>query len=44
MDQMVGGVGMRRGRRSFSEINAGDALDFWRVPIVKKKDYCYMQR
>ncbi len=37
MDQMVGGVGMRRGRRSISEINAGDALDFWRVLLADKE-------
>ena len=38
MDQMVGGVGMRRGRRSFSEINAGDALDFWRVLLANREE------
>ena len=38
MDQMVGGVGMRRGRRSFSEINAGDALDFWRVLLASREE------
>jgi uncharacterized protein YbjT (DUF2867 family) len=30
-DKLVGGVGMRRGRKSGTEIAAGDALDFWRV-------------
>ncbi|HEY5369645.1 MAG TPA: SDR family oxidoreductase [Hanamia sp.] len=38
MDQMVGGVGMRRGRRSISEINAGDALDFWRVLLASREE------
>ena len=38
MDQMVGGVGMRRGRRSDSEIFAGDSLDFWRVLIANKTE------
>jgi uncharacterized protein YbjT (DUF2867 family) len=38
MDQMVGGVGMRRGRKSDMEIFAGDALDFWRVLIANKKE------
>jgi len=38
MDQMVGGVGMRRGRRSDSEIFAGDSLDFWRVLIANKQE------
>lgn len=31
MDKMIGGVGLRRGRRSPTEIYPGDALDFWRV-------------
>lgn len=31
LDKLVGGVGLRRGRTSPSDINAGDALDFWRV-------------
>jgi uncharacterized protein YbjT (DUF2867 family) len=38
MDQMIGGVGMRRGRRSISEISAGEALDFWRVLIASKQE------
>lgn len=38
MDQLTGGVGMRRGRRSASEINPGDALDFWRVLLASKQD------
>ena len=31
MDRAVGGVGLRRGRRSATEIRLGDAVDFWRV-------------
>jgi uncharacterized protein YbjT (DUF2867 family) len=31
MDQMIGGVGLNRGRRHPTEIQAGDAIDFWRV-------------
>ncbi|SDB32484.1 Uncharacterized conserved protein YbjT, contains NAD(P)-binding and DUF2867 domains [Desulfonatronum thiosulfatophilum] len=31
MDRMVGGVGLRRGRRHPTELRVGDALDFWRV-------------
>lgn len=38
MDQLAGGVGMRRGRRSATEIRAGEALDFWRVLIASKKE------
>jgi uncharacterized protein YbjT (DUF2867 family) len=33
IDKMVGGVGLRRGRRNVAELNPGDALDFWRVLI-----------
>jgi uncharacterized protein YbjT (DUF2867 family) len=38
MDQMVGGVGMRRGRKSDTEIYAGESLDFWRVLIANKTE------
>ena len=31
IDQMVGGVGLSRGRRCPFELRVGDALDFWRV-------------
>jgi uncharacterized protein YbjT (DUF2867 family) len=31
LDSLVGGVGMRRGRRHPDELRVGDALDFWRV-------------
>lgn len=34
-DRMVGGVGMRRGRRHPTEVRAGDAVDFWRVERVE---------
>jgi uncharacterized protein YbjT (DUF2867 family) len=37
MDKMVGGVGLRRGRTNIESINAGDALDFWRVLIADKE-------
>lgn len=35
MDQLVGGVGLRRGRRHPEDLLVGDALDFWRVLDVK---------
>ncbi len=35
LDRLVGGVGMRRGRRHPREVRAGDALDFWRVEAVE---------
>ncbi|MBL7706607.1 MAG: SDR family oxidoreductase [Taibaiella sp.] len=38
LDQLAGGVGMRRGRRSDTEIASGDALDFWRVLIADKAE------
>ena len=38
MDRFVGGVGLRRGCTSASDIHAGDALDFWRVLIADKKN------
>lgn len=38
IDQLFGGVGMRRGRKSDSEIESGDALDFWRVLLADKKE------
>jgi uncharacterized protein YbjT (DUF2867 family) len=31
MDQLVGGPGLRRGRRDPENLRYGDALDFWRV-------------
>jgi hypothetical protein len=31
LDRLVGGVGLRRGRRHPTQIGVGDALDFWRV-------------
>lgn len=34
LDRMVGGVGLRRGRRHPMELRPGDALDFWRVEAV----------
>ncbi len=34
MDRLVGGPGLRRGRRSSDELRLGDALDFWRVTAI----------
>ena len=36
LDKMVGGVGLRRGRRSPTELKPGDALDWWRVIMANK--------
>lgn len=38
IDQFFGGVGMRRGRRSDTDIYIGDALDFWRVLIADREE------
>lgn len=35
IDRLVGGVGLRRGRRHPTEVRVGDALDFWRVEAVE---------
>jgi uncharacterized protein YbjT (DUF2867 family) len=36
MDRLIGGTGLRRGRRHPKELYPGDALDFWRVLEVEK--------
>jgi uncharacterized protein YbjT (DUF2867 family) len=36
LDKLVGGVGLRRGRRSPTKLRAGDPLDFWRVLVADK--------
>jgi uncharacterized protein YbjT (DUF2867 family) len=36
LDRLVGGIGMRLGRRSPTELRVGDALDFWRVETVER--------
>lgn len=38
LDQLMGGVGMRRGRKSDTEIAAGETLDFWRVLLASKDE------
>jgi hypothetical protein len=35
LDRLIGGVGMRRGRRHPDELRVGDVLDFWRVEAVE---------
>lgn len=34
LDKFAGGVGLRRGRRSPTDLRAGDQLDFWRVLVA----------
>lgn len=35
-DRLIGGVGLRRGRRDPDRLRVGDALDFWRVEAVEQ--------
>jgi len=39
LDRMVGGVGLRRGRRDPSHLRIGDSVDFWRVENVVKDEH-----
>ncbi len=34
LDRLLGGAGLRRGRRDADHLAAGDALDFWRVAAI----------
>ena len=45
LDRMVGGVGMRRGRRHPDNLRVGDTLDFWRVEGVSRAvpSYCALR-
>ena len=36
MDQLVGGPGLRRGRRDPARLRHGDAVDFWRVEDIQE--------
>jgi hypothetical protein len=35
LDTLVGGVGLRRGRRDATRLRVGDCLDFWRVEEIE---------
>ncbi|MHB1306369.1 MAG: SDR family oxidoreductase [Limisphaerales bacterium] len=35
VDRLLGGVGMRRGRRDPQDLRVGEALDFWRVEVAE---------
>ncbi len=37
IDKLFGGIGLRRGRTSPTNLEAGDALDFWRVIFANKE-------
>ncbi|MET9379089.1 SDR family oxidoreductase [Streptomyces sp. NPDC002992] len=36
LDRLVGGVGLRRGRRDAGRLRVGDSLDFWRVEEIER--------
>ncbi len=36
LDRLIGGVGLRRGRRSEGALRPGDAVDFWRVEAIEE--------
>ena len=36
LDLLIGGVGMRRGRRSDTSLRVGDTIDFWRVETLEE--------
>ncbi len=36
VDRLIGGVGLRRGRRDPQSVRVGDAIDFWRVEAVEE--------
>ena len=39
LDTLVGGVGLRRGRRHPTQLRAGESLDFWRVEEIDRGRY-----
>ncbi len=43
LDLLVGGVGVRRGRRDPDELRAGDTLDFWRVERYERPYHLRLQ-
>jgi len=44
LDRIVGGVGMRRGRRHPTELGVGDVVDFWRVEAIEPLRLLRLQR
>ncbi len=43
LDSMVGGVGLRRGRRHPEDIRKGESLDFWRVVDIEPGSSLHLQ-
>ncbi|MGA1933383.1 SDR family oxidoreductase [Arcobacter sp. YIC-464] len=38
LDKLIGGVGLKRGRRSQDELRVGESLDFWKVVDIKQNE------
>mgnify|MGYP003387035499 CR=1 FL=1 len=38
LDKMIGGVGLKRGRRDQNNLRIGDSLDFWKVVDIKENE------
>ena len=38
LDKLIGGVGLKRGRRSQDDLRVGESLDFWKVVDIKKDE------
>lgn len=38
IDKIIGGVGLKRGRRSQDELRVGESLDFWKVIDIKENE------
>lgn len=38
LDKIMGGVGLRRGRKNTKNISAGESLDFWRVIYASREE------
>lgn len=43
IDQLIGGPGLKRGRRSAQELRIGEALDFWRVEDLLQDSYVLLR-
>lgn len=43
LDRLVGGAGLRRGRRDPKEIRVGDAVDFWRVEVADETKHLLLR-
>lgn len=43
MDSLLGGPGLKRGRRHPTEVQVGEALDFWRVEDLKENSYMLLR-